>query len=661
MKKLLFLAFILMGFIAISQNWQPLPAGGTDAPIKCILEDTANNALYIGGGFNLAGGVIVAKTAVSYGGMWNRLPYIALTPQSTTRKLILYNGDLYAGGDADYLTGGLSTNIAKWDGSAWSEILIGSIGTQALAMEVYNNKLYSALSPYSPGAAILREWDGLSVTFIAGFTSGGTGRIYDMTVYNGELIVCGSFTGADGVTVKNIAKWNGITWTPVGTAGTTGIIHTVTVYNGDLYAGGSFTTIDGVSANYTAKWNGSVWSAIGIGVNGAVYDMYELNGDLYLCGSFTQADGQTANYIAKWNGTNFSPVSIGMNAGVTAIGSYNGELIAVGDFTQADGQFVSYIAKFGFTPPTADFSANDTFICEGNLVTFTDLSVDTPTIWSWTFSGGTPGTSTNQNPTVTYNTPGTYNVKLVVSNVGGSDSMTKSGYITVNSLPVANAGSDVDICIGSNTNLSASGGTIYSWSPPTGLNNPNISNPIASPTSSTTYTVTVTDGNGCSDIDGVIVTVNPLPAISFSGLDSTYCDTSSAVTLTGSPSGGTFSGTGITGNQFDPSIAGIGTHTITYDYTDGNSCSNSTNQIVNVVECSIVSIQEHKLLENISIYPNPSNGKIQIQGYTGEFTVYSSLGVEVLKGRSGFTDVSGLKRGVYFLHIGNISKGIIVK
>lgn len=85
------------------------------------------------------------------------------------------------------------------------------------------------------------------------------------------------------------------------------------------------------------------------------------------------------------------------------------------------------------------------------------------------------------------------------------------------------------------------------------------------PTQTTTYVVTVSDGTN-SDDDTIVVDVLPSPNLSISGLDSTYCVNSSPATLTGSPAGGTFTGPGISANTFDPSLAGIGTHTISYHY-----------------------------------------------------------------------------------------------
>ncbi len=81
----------------------------------------------------------------------------------------------------------------------------------------------------------------------------------------------------------------------------------------------------------------------------------------------------------------------------------------------------------------------------------------------------------------------------------------------------------------------------------------------------------------------VTATINDLPTLSFSGLNSDYCIDATSVTLTGSPAGGTFTGTGITGNDFDPAIAGAGgPYDITYTYTDINSCTNADIQQVTV-------------------------------------------------------------------------------
>lgn len=79
----------------------------------------------------------------------------------------------------------------------------------------------------------------------------------------------------------------------------------------------------------------------------------------------------------------------------------------------------------------ADFSSSAIEICAGGTVSFTDHSYYGPTTWSWNFTGGTPATSSTQNPTITYNTPGTYSVSLTSGDGGSSDNETKTAYITV--------------------------------------------------------------------------------------------------------------------------------------------------------------------------------------------------------------------------------------
>ncbi|MEL6864215.1 MAG: PKD domain-containing protein [Bacteroidota bacterium] len=85
---------------------------------------------------------------------------------------------------------------------------------------------------------------------------------------------------------------------------------------------------------------------------------------------------------------------------------------------------------------TADFTASQNAIDEGESINFTDLSMGDPTAWAWTFEGGTPSSSLEQNPTVSYSVEGTYQVSLTVSSGGAEDTETKAGFITVSKVPV---------------------------------------------------------------------------------------------------------------------------------------------------------------------------------------------------------------------------------
>ena len=118
--------------------------------------------------------------------------------------------------------------------------------------------------------------------------------------------------------------------------------------------------------------------------------------------------------------------------------------------------------------PVPAFSAPKTTIVESDLVQFTDLSINAPTAWHWYFEGGTPPESVEQHPKVMYETPGKYDVKLVVANAFGSDSLLRPTYITVMPFPpIADFVADAtEIEAGETvtfTNLSQNNPTTFNW------------------------------------------------------------------------------------------------------------------------------------------------------------------------------------------------------
>lgn len=150
-----------------------------------------------------------------------------------------------------------------------------------------------------------------------------------------------------------------------------------------------------------------------------------------------------------------------------------------------------YIVEGSIVAPSANFSSDVEEVCEGSSVSFEDLSSDAPSSWAWTFEGGIPSTSTLANPIVTYDISGTYSVSLTVSNAAGSDEVVLDNYITVNDLPV------LSTTTGTGTaTVSITGGTApyeILWSDPSGQ-----TTETATGLEVGTYTVTVTDANGCS-------------------------------------------------------------------------------------------------------------------------------------------------------------------
>ena len=112
--------------------------------------------------------------------------------------------------------------------------------------------------------------------------------------------------------------------------------------------------------------------------------------------------------------------------------------------------------------------------------------------------------------------------------------------LNVSNPPTANAGPDTTICTGNSVQLQGSGGTTYSWSPVTGLSNPNIANPIATPALTTAYVLTVSNASNCTARDTVIVSVNPIatPSISISTPSNTVCSGSTVVFTAVATNGG---------------------------------------------------------------------------------------------------------------------------
>ena len=215
-----------------------------------------------------------------------------------------------------------------------------------------------------------------------------------------------------------------------------------------------------------------------------------------------------------------------------------------------------------------------------------------PLTYLWTFAGGTPATSTLPNPTnILFSAIGTHTITLVVTNECGFATTNTSFIITAP--PNANAGSDHVICNGNSTILNGGPvGNTYSWSPSTGLSSSTVASPIANPNSTTTYVLTITDVAGCSDIDSVVVTVNPIPNINLSAVPMAICIGGSTVlTATGANSYTWNPSTGLS-STIGTSVTATPIVTTTYIVigTSVNNCTGSQTIIVTVNPLPVLSI-----------------------------------------------------------------------
>ncbi len=149
-------------------------------------------------------------------------------------------------GDMFTTAGGVPANyIAKWDGSAWSALGSGT-NNIVKALAVSGGDLYAGGA--SPRPAASPPTTSPSGTAAPGppWVRGWIDWVDALAVSGGDLYVGGLFTTADGVTVNNIAKWDGSTWSPW--AGMDGWVDALAVSGSDLYAGGMFTTAGGVTS-----------------------------------------------------------------------------------------------------------------------------------------------------------------------------------------------------------------------------------------------------------------------------------------------------------------------------------------------------------------------------------------------------------------------------
>jgi gliding motility-associated-like protein len=320
------------------------------------------------------------------------------------------------------------------------------------------------------------------------------------------------------------------------------------------------------------------------------------------------------------------------------ISSASGEIVISGlnagtytDFyVEAGGCFRTDNTNINLSDPNAPTvdAGNPQTVCEGTVVTLTATNPNGAVIsWDNGVTDGTPFT-----PATTQ----TYTVTASLNNCTAIDDVT----ITVNIQTVPTFNVATDFCVNnppptlptiSNENVNGT------WSPAV----------VATTLGTSTYTFTPNAGE-CATNQTIDITVNPLPTPTIDPL-ADICEFAATVTLVGNPAGGVFSGPGVVGGDFDPSVAGLGTHTITYTYTDGNGCSAdaSTNVLVNTNIVFTVSFTEPTVCNGV-------DGTITLEGldpsdvYDVSYFNGATVGPSVMNSNaSGNIVLTGLNAGAY--------------
>ncbi len=344
-----------------------------------------------------------------------------------------------------------------------------------------------------------------------------------------------------------------------------------------------------------------------------------LNNTTFISSDFSINQPTVAVSIVQ--GTNYL-LCPSATASLNIIGAYNQVLWSNGTITNSTTASTAGIytvtvrngcttgaSTIAVTNLTANLTPTASSICNGSSST---LSVTSNAI-SYTWS---PVSSSSASILVTPSVTTVYTLTATGNNCTYPQTLS----VIVNALPTVSATSGA-ICSGSSFTLVASGANTYTYS---------SGSAVVSPTTNSTYSVVGTSTAGCVSSNTAVssVTVNALPSVSLNVSQGTVCVNSATVALTGSPSGGIYSGSNVVGSVFTPSSV-AGTYTQSYAYTNTvTGCAKTATSSVVVSLCT--GIQSFANNQNISVYPNPSkeiiNVDIEMINTPTKITVLNTLG-----------------------------------
>lgn len=355
-KKITSFLIALIAFTEVfSQSvWSPVGLGTNDRVESFTID---GNYLYAGGKFTFAGGVPALHIARWDGNNWSVLGQ-GVSIGNSVKALQFYNGELFVAGNFSELAGTAVKNVGKWNGISWSGAGSGLEYTGATTVStlcVYNNELYAGGLFSNSGATVvshIAKWTGSAWVPVG---TGTNGPVFSLTEYNGKLYAAGQFTNAGGVPAKNIASFDGTNWSAVGpglesyTGATT--VSTLRVFSGYLFAGGTFNKSGSDTLRNIAKWDGTSWTDVGGGLKrytGAttVSTLIPYNNLLIAGGAFNEGSSVALNNIGQWDGTAWSPLGNGVDNTVYALEVFQSGLFAGGDFMNAGTVTAYHIAQW---------------------------------------------------------------------------------------------------------------------------------------------------------------------------------------------------------------------------------------------------------------------------------------------------------------------------
>jgi hypothetical protein len=402
---------------------------------------------------------------------------------------------------------------------------------------------------------------------------------------------------------------------------------------GSTYLWSNAATTQSISVSSSGTYSVVVTNASGCTGTGSVVvtintpPTVNLGTDVTQCGGTVNLNAGNAASYAWSNSATTSSIT------VSASGTYSVVITDANGCTGSDAINVTIN-----TPPVVNLGT-DIIQCGG------PVSLDAQnagSIYAWSES------STTQ--TISVSASGTYSVLVTDANgCTGSDAIN----VTINTPPVVSLGADITQCGGTASLDAQNAGSAYAWSEGSTTQTISVS-------SSGNYAVLVTDANGCTGSDTVTVTINILPTVTLNMPATTACINWPAYALSGgAPSGGTYSGPGVSGGNFDPAAAGQGTWTITYDYTDTNGCQGSATQNITVDLCTgMNNITE---TGDVTAFPNPARDLLNLKFGSASASmhielldaqgklVYEITEKNIKAGESRQLDLSAFGNGIYFL------------
>ncbi len=266
--------------------------------------------------------------------------------------------------------------------------------------------------------------------------------------------------------------------------------------------------------------------------------------------------------------------------------------------------------------PVAGFIYSADTVCVGGSMSFSDTSTNLPLSWKWYFPGATPDSSGSQSPSgIVYGAPGDYSVTLIVTNNAGSDTLVRTNLVRVVTGIQAQLNQLPAVCLNDSIFELTQGlprGGIYSGP---GISAARFFNPA---TAGAGQHIIQYQAAGCGLSDTAVITVLGVPSVQFQVTD-TVCLAAAGITLTALPAGGTFSGTGVSNGQFNPTAAGVGLVEVYYTYQQAG-CAVTDTERVRVLAPPVIGFsgQENHCISagTITLGATPAGGVFSGPGVT---------------------------------------------